>query len=126
MLVQLILNLATEPALQRKPVVENATWLDVSDLARSVDFTGTVHISVTLHDEFEPLQNETDGDYNQRLYDVIWLTHHYWRLDQRPSYSFTFGFLQERLTSGLTTKSSLRLHAEVNERTTRLGLLQDF
>ena len=126
MLVQLSLDLTAEPALQRKPVVENATWLDVSDLARGVGFTGTVHISVTLHDEFEPLQNETDGDYDQRLYDVIWLAHHYWRLDQRSAYCFTFDFLREDLITRLTTQSNLRLHVEVNERTARLGLLQDF
>ena len=126
MLVQLILDLTAGPALQRKPVVENATWLDVSDLARGVGFTGTVRISIALHDELEPLQNEIDSDYDQRIYDVIWLAHHYWRLDQRPTYSFTFDFLRAELTIGSTTESSLRLHAEVNERTARLGLLQDF
>ena len=126
MLVQLSLNLTAESALQRKPVLENATWLNVSDLAHGVGFTGTVHISVTLHDELEPLQNETNGDYDQRLYDVIWLAHHYWRLDQRPAYSFTFDFLREDLITTLTTQSSLRLHVEVNEQTARLGLLQDF
>jgi hypothetical protein len=124
--MQLILDFTIKPPLQRKPVIENATWLDVSDLARGVGFTSRVQISVTLHDEFEPLQNETDGDYNQRLYDAIWLAHHYWRLDQRPSYSFTFDFLREELTTGLTTESSLRLHVEVNEQTAQLGLLQDF
>ena len=126
MLVQLILDLTAEPALQRKPVVENAIWLDMSDLARGVGLTGTVHISVTLHDEYEHLQNETNGDYDQWLYDVIWLAHHYWRLDQCPSYSFTFDFLREDLTTGLTTESSLRLHVEIHEGTAQIGFLQDF
>ena len=125
-MVKLSLDLTAEPALQRKPVIKNATWLDVSDLARDVGFAGTGYISVALHDELEPLQNETDGDYDQRLYDVIWLAHHYWRLDQRPTYSFTFDFLREDLITRLTTQSNLRLHVEVNERTARLGLLQDF
>jgi hypothetical protein len=126
MLTQLILDLTTEPASQRTPVIENTTWLDVSDLARGVGFTGTVHISVTLHDEFEPLQNEIDANYDQRLYDVIWLAHHYWRLDQRPSYSFTFDFMRADLTTGMTVESSLRLHVEIHEETARIGLLQDF
>jgi hypothetical protein len=124
--MQLKLDLTVTPALQGKPLIKNATWLDVSDLARGVGFTGTAHISVTLHDELEPLQTETDGDYDQRLYDVIWLAHHYWRLDQRPAFSFTFDFLREDQTTGLATESSLRLHVEVNERTAQLGLLQDF
>jgi hypothetical protein len=124
--MQLILNLAAEPALRRKPVIEDATWLDVGDLARGVGFTGPVHISVTVHDEFEPLQNEIDGDYDQRLYDAIWLAHHHWRLYQCPSYSFTFDFIREDLTTGMTIESSLRLHMEMHEGTARIGLLQDF
>jgi hypothetical protein len=124
--MQLILDLTAEPALQRKSVVENATWLDVSDLARGVGFTGTVHIRVTLHDEFEPFQNEKDGDYDQRLYDVIWLAHHYWRLDQCPSYSFTFNFIRADPAAGSITESSLRLHMEICERTALLGLPGDF
>ena len=124
--MQLKLDLTVTPAFQGKPLIENTTWLDVSDLAREVGFAGTVYISVTLHDELEPLQNETDGDYDQRLYDVIWLAHHYWRLDQRPAYSFMFYFLREDLITGSTIESSLRLHAEVDERTARLGILQDF
>jgi hypothetical protein len=124
--MQLILNLAAEPALPRKPVVENATWLNVSNLARGVGFTGAVQISVALQDEFEPLQNETEGGYDQHLYDVLWLAHHYWRLDQRPSYSFTFDFIREDPTTGMIIESSLRLHIEMHEGTARIGLLQDF
>jgi hypothetical protein len=124
--MQLILDFTAKPPLRRKPVIENVSWLDVSDLVCGVGFTSAVQISVTLHDELEPLQNETDGDYDQRLYDVIWLAHHYWRLDQCPSYSFAFDFIREDLATGNITESSLRLHVEICEGTALLGLPGDF
>ena len=120
--MQLTLSLEFAPAPPVKPTIQNNLWIDVSPEAHFIGFTQKVEISQSLNDALQPAQTEDEDAYNQRLYDAIWLAHHYWRLDQRPSYFFMFGFLRE----GLTTEHNLHLHVEVHKGTARIGLLQDF
>ena len=124
--MQLILDFTTKPPLQRKPVIENVTWLDVSDLARGVGFTSRVQISVTLHDALEPLQNEIDGDHDQRLYDALWHARFQLSLNSLPSATFNFSFPHKDWKTEEISEISLRLRVEVKEQVVLLGLLQDF
>lgn len=124
--MQLILDFTTKPPLQRKPVIENKTWLDLSDLACGVGFTSTVQISVTLHDALEPLQNDIDGDYDQRLYDALWHAHFHLSLNPLPSATFNFTFPRKDWRTEEISEISLRLRIEAQEQIVLLGLLQDF
>ena len=124
--MQLILDFTTKPPLQRKPVIENKTWLDVSDLACGVGFIEAVQICVTLKDELEPLQNEIDGDYDQRLYDCLWLAHFYLALDQSQSATFNFPFHRQYGNANEISETILRIRVEVQRQTTFVGLLQEY
>ena len=124
--MQLKLDLTVTPALQGKPLIENTTWLDVSDLARGVGFTSRVQISVTLNDELELLQNEIDGDYDQRLYDCLWLAQFYLALDQSQSATFNFPFHRQYGKANEISEANLRIRVEMQEQTIFFGLLQDF
>ena len=124
--MQLTLNLKSIPAPPVKPFIPNNLWIDVSPEAHFIGFSQKVEISQSLSDALQLLQTEDEDAYNQRLYDAIWLAHHYWCLNQRPSFSFTFDFLHGNLTTGTITQSSVRLHVEMHEGTALMGLLQDF
>jgi hypothetical protein len=124
--MQLTLNLEFAPAPPVKPTLHDNFWIDVSPEAHFIGFTQKVEISQSLNDALQPAQTEDEDAYNQRLYDAIWLAHHYWYLDQRPSFSFTFNFPREDLTTGKITEASLRLHMEIQKASALLGLPRDF
>jgi len=124
--MQLTLNLTFTPALPAKNIFKNTTWLDAGWAAGCIGFTKKVEISQSLSDALQPLQTEDEGDGDQRLYDALWLAHHYLVLDQRSSFSFTLDFLREDKTTGTMTETSLRLHVEEKEQLILLGLLRDF
>jgi hypothetical protein len=124
--MQLTLNLEIAPAPPVKPFIQNQLWLDVSTEARLIGFTQNMEIRQSLSDALQPLQTENEDAYNQRLYDAIWLAHHYWCLDQRPSFSFTFHFRCEDLATGKINETSLRLHLEIREGAALLGFPEDF
>jgi|KBSSwiStaDraftv2_1062776.scaffolds.fasta_scaffold3044207_1 hypothetical protein len=124
--MQLTLNLEFVPAPPLKSPVQNYRWIDVSPEARMIGFAQKVEISQALRNALHPLQTEDEDAYNQRLYDLLWLAHHYLCLDQCSSFSFTFDFLREDLTTRRITDASLRLHLEMREGTARLGVLEDF
>lgn len=124
--MQLTLNLKIIPPPLLKPPIQDNLWIDTSPEARIIGFTQEVEISQSLKDALQAVQTEDGDAYHQRLYDAIWLAHHYWCLDQRLSYSFTFDFRRTDVTTGMTTESSLRLHIEMHEGTVQIGLLQDF
>jgi len=126
MQMQLMFDLTAKPAWHQKPIVKGTTWVDVSDIARGVGFTVPVEVSAALNDALEPLQTEDEDNYDQRLYDVLWLAHHYLSLDQRQSFTFTFDFLREDKYAGKFTEASLRLRVEVQKNLVLLGLLHDF
>ena len=127
MQMQLTLDFTSRPPKQ-KLIIKNTTWMNVSDVARGIGFTIPVELSIALSDALEPLQTEDDEDYDQRLYDALWLAHHYLSLDlrQRETLSFTFDFLREDKHIGKFIEASLRLRVERQKQVVLLGLLQDF
>ena len=124
--MQLTLNLEFSSLPLVKSILPNNLWIDVSPEARMIGFTEKVEISQSLSDALQPFQMGDKDTYNQRLYEAVWLAHHYWCLDRRPYFSFTFDFLREDGITGKLTEASLRLHAEIHEGTALLGLLEDF
>ena len=127
MQMQLTLDFTSRPPKQ-KLIIKNTTWMNVSDVARGIGFTIPVEVSIALSDALEPLQTEDDEDYDQRLYDALWLAHHYLSLDlrQRESITFTFDFLREDKHTGKFIEASLRLRVDVQKQVVLLGLMQDF
>jgi hypothetical protein len=125
MQMQLALDFTSRPPKQ-KPSIKNTTWMNVSDIARGIDFLIPVEVSIALSDALAPLQTEGDEDFDQRLYDALWLAHHYLSLDLRQSFTFTFDFLRQDCHTGKFTEASLRLRVEVREKVVLLGLLHDF
>ena len=109
-----------------KAIIKNTTCMDVSDIARGIGFTIPVEVSIALSDALEPLQTEDHDDYDQRLYDALWLAHHYFSLDQCLCISFTFDFLREDKHTGEFIEASLRLRVEAQKQVVLLGLMQDF
>jgi len=126
MQMQLTLDFTPKPQQKVKPIIKNTTWMVVSDVARGVGFTISVEMSIALNDALEPLQIEDDDAYDQRLYDALWLAHHYLSLGQRQSIPFTFDFLREDGHTGKVTEASLRLRVEMQKQIVLLGLSQDF
>lgn len=124
--MQLTLDFSIKHHLQHRRILRNDGWLDVSDIARSVGFTTTAQISIALHDALEPIQNEPGGDYDQRLYDVLWRAYFQLSLDQRQSVTFNFTFPRKYEEADELTEVSLRLRVEMQGQTTFVGLLQDF
>jgi hypothetical protein len=124
--MQLTLNLTFAPTLPARMIFKNSTWLDGGWATACLGFTKKVEISQSLSDALQPLQSENEDDYDQQLYDALWLAHHHLVLDQRTSFSFTFDFLREDKTSGAMIETSLRLHVEEKEQLVMLGLVRDF
>ena len=124
--MQLTLDLTTRTPLQKSPIIKKETWLDVSDIARGVGFTTTVQISIALHDELESLQNEIDGDYDQRLYDALWRAYFQLSLDQSLSATFNFPFHRQYGNAHAISETVLRTRVEVQRQITFVGLLQDY
>ena len=101
-------------------------WLDVSDLAAGVGFDSKVLLSVALFDALEPITTELDGDYDQRLYDALWLANFRLRLDDVEAVTFNFTFQRTYWISGERIDASLHLRAEARDEATFIGLLEDF
>jgi hypothetical protein len=111
---------------EQKLTIGNGAWLDVSDIARGMGFTTAVQISVTLNDALQPLPNETDGDYDQRLYDFLWRAHFQLSLDQSQSATFNFTFSRKDQRTEFASEVSLRGRVEAENQVVLLGLLEDF
>jgi hypothetical protein len=111
---------------EQKPIIPPELWLDVSDIARGVGFTATVQISINLNDVLQPLQNQIDGDYDQRLYDCLWLAHFQLSLDQSQSATFNFSFTRIGCKTEEASEISLRLRVEAQKQVVRLSLLRVF
>ncbi len=123
--MQLTLDFTPKPCVP-PPLLQNLTWLDVSDVARGVGFSTTVEISLALHDMLEPVSTEEDGDYDQRLYDALWLAHFELSLDHRESANFRFTFPRKHWKTEEITEVSLHLRCEAKNNSVFLGLVQDF
>ncbi len=101
-------------------------WLDVSDTGAGIGFRGKVLLSVALSDALEPIATESDGDYDQRVYDALWLTHFRLTLNQVDAVTFNFSFPRTHRMSGERIDASLRLHTETRDEALFIGLLEDF
>ena len=123
--MQLTLDSTPKPQREHEPIIQNETWLDVSDIARDVGFTTAVQVSISLNDAFQLLQNEIDGDYDQRLYDCLWLAHFKLSLDQSQSVTFSFTFPRKDGKTEEVPEVSLRVRVETQKQVVLLGLLQE-
>ncbi len=101
-------------------------WLDVSDIAAGVGFDGKVLLSVALSDALEPITTESDGDYDQRLFDALWPAHFRLSLDDVEAVTFNFTFQRTHWMSGEKIDVSLRLRVEARDQALLIGLLEDF
>ena len=98
----------------------------MSAAAGGVGFTTAVQISGNLQDELQPRQNEVDGDYDQRLYDTLWLAHFKLSLENNQSATFNFTFPRKYWKPREECEISLRVRVVKEEQDVRVGLLQDF
>jgi hypothetical protein len=126
MSTQLPLGSTPGPKPEQQPIIQNEAWLDVSDIARGVGFITPVRVSVSLNDALQPLQNEIDGDYDQRLYDALWVAHLKLSLDQSQSATFNFTFPRRDRKTEEVSEANLRVRVETQKQVVLLGLLQDF
>ena len=123
---QLPLNFSDRSPPASESAIENPTWQDVSEIAAGVGFSEPVSISLALSDALEANHLETDDDYDQRLYDALWLAHFELSLnDGRPA-NFTFTFPRKHWKTEELFDTSLRLRVERQFQGIRLGLKQDF
>ncbi|MBI5933822.1 MAG: hypothetical protein HY867_08950 [Chloroflexi bacterium] len=108
-------------AFQTKPVTGHPPppplWLEAD---------ASAEVSLSLHDALTPLSTEEDGDYDQRVYDALWLARFELSLDHRPSADFTFAFPRKHWRTEEITDIPLRLRCEASGEGIRLGLLADF
>lgn len=111
--------------LEQEPANQQNAWLDVTDIARWVGFTTTVGISGALHDALTPLRTEPDGEYDQRLYDCLWLAHLRLLLDREPCVNFTFAFPRRERNAGKTFEICLRARAEAQGQLVIISLPRD-
>ncbi len=112
---QLSFAFPTKPVLQHPP--PPPLWLEVD---------ANAEVSVALHDALTPLSTEKDGDYDQRIYDALWLARFELALDHRQSTNFTFAFPRKRWRTEEISDIPLRLRCEMHGDTIRLSLLADF
>jgi hypothetical protein len=123
---QLTFDFNAKPLLDDKPMIPNNAWLDVSEIARGVGFTETVKVSVALNDALRQKQNETESEYDQRLYDAVWLAHFQLSLDRFSCVTFLFIFQQTDWQRAKTSEVRLRVRAESQKEFIFIGLLPDF
>ena len=123
---QLSISLAPPPITKNKSNITENRWLDVTEIALGTGFTAKVAVSSTLSDGLEPITTEEDGDYDQRLWDALWLAHFQLSLDHCQSATFNFTFPRNHWRTEEVSEVNLRLHLEVQNDTAYLGLLEDF
>jgi hypothetical protein len=111
--------------LEQEPVSQQNAWLDVTDVARGVGFTTAVGISSALHDALTPLRTEQDGEYDQRLYDCLWLAHLRLLLNREPCVTFTFAFPRRIGRTGEMREICLRVRTETQGQLVIISLLRD-
>lgn len=126
MSTQLRLDLTPRLPVDPEPAFDPQGWRDVSAIAAGVGFEQPVFVSVALSDTLEVDQIETEGCYDQRLYDSLWYAHFELSLNDGRPVHFTFTFPSKQLKTKTTCETSLRLRAERQFRGVFLGLLEDF
>ena len=126
MLTQLPLDFSTRLPPPSRPIIAYPTWQDVSQIAAGVGFSEPVSISLALSDALEATQLEVVTEYDQRLYDALWLAHFELELNDGRSVNFTFTFSQAYWKTGDLSETGLRLRVEKGSQGIRLGLKTDF
>ena len=126
MLTQLPLDFSTRLPPPSRPIIAYSTWVDVSDIAAGVGFSEPVSISLALSDTLEASQLEVVNEYDQRLYDALWLAHFELSLNDGRSVNFTFTFSRAHWKTGELSETGLRLRVENGPQGIRLGLKTDF
>lgn len=126
MLTQLPLNFSTRLPPPSRPIMAYPTWQDVSEIAAGVGFPEPVSISLALSDALETTQLEVVNEYDQRLYDALWLAHFELSLNDGRPVNFTFTFSRTHWKTGELCETSLRLRVEKGSQGIRLGLKMDF
>ncbi len=106
--------------------MDEVTWLIVSDLAKGTGFETETAISIALTDALAPNTKETETDYDQRLYDALWLAHFQFMMNGMQPVTFSFSFAPVQTNYKTFEETCLRLHVESINQTTFLGLLEDF
>jgi hypothetical protein len=126
MYTQLAFDLALKIPGEQRSILQNEGWIDVSDIARGVGFTSVVQASNGLKEALHSGQNEEDGDYDQRLYDALWLAHFKLSLDPSQSATFNFTVVGKDGTTEKVSEIGSRLRVEVQKHVVWLGLMEDF
>src|SRR6266498_401917 len=104
------------PIAKSNPVLDGIVWLDVTELARTIGFETRVGVSLTLTDTLLPLGQDTENDYDQRLYDALWLAHFQCQMNGRQATTFNVIFHRKEGTHEI----GLRLRMECDDQTTFL------
>jgi len=126
MLIQLPLDFSTRLPPPSRPIIVYPTWQDVSNIAAGVGFSEPVSISLALSDALEAIQLEAVNEYDQRLYDALWLAHFELSLNDGRPVNFTFTFSRAHWKTGELSETGLRLRVEKCSQGIRLGLKADF
>jgi hypothetical protein len=123
---QLFISMAPPLISKTNPQVPDMKWWDVTSIAAGIGFTTKVAVSIALSDALQPIANETDSDYDQRIYDALWLAHFQLSLDVSESVTFNFAFQRKHWKTEEMTEVSLRVRAAYSDQTAIVGLLDDF
>ena len=123
---QLAFDFSFKLAPPDTPSFQSHAWHDVTDVARSVGFTDTIMVSAELEDGLGLQQSDLSSDYDQRLYDLLWLAHFKLSLNQSQSASFAFGFTQEHKKTEQNVEITFQVRIETQDEILFLGLLRDF
>jgi hypothetical protein len=100
--------------------------MDVSEIAAGVGFTQPVSISPAFLDAIKETQVETEADYDQRLYDAMWLAHFELSLIGERPINFTFTFSRRHWKNDDLSEICLRLRVKRQPQGIYLGLQEDF
>ena len=126
MLTQLPLNFPKRSLPVSQIAIGSPDWMDFSEIAAGVGFSKPVAISPALSDTLKATHLETETDYDQRLYDALWLAHFELSLNDERPINFTFTFPRRHWKTDEITETSLRLRVEMGSQGFHLGLKQDF
>ena len=92
---QLFMSMAPPLISKTQLQVPDMRWLDVTSIAAGTGFTTKVAVSIGLSDALQPITNETDSDYDQRIYDALWRAHFQLSLDHCQSATYNFLFTRK-------------------------------
>ena len=126
MSMQLTFDFTPRHQREQRPILQNEDWLDVSDIARGVGFATAVQVGISLHEALQPLQNEIDGDYDQRLYDALWMAHFKLSLEDSQFATFSCTFPRRDRRTAADSEISLRVRAVAQKQVVLVALLQGF